>query len=66
MIFVSVDSLELYLRIMLSDSLNSGDDEGLDASIDDLASVFGRKDNVVVTRKDTVRFVAIYSWHQAL
>lgn len=32
--------------------------EGLDAFVDNLATVFGRKHNVIVTGKDTVRLAA--------
>ncbi len=65
-ILVSVDSFELNLRIVLVDGLDSGNDEGLDAIVDDFASVFGRKYKVIVTEENTVGLTAVDGWHQAL
>lgn len=65
-ILVSVDRFELKVRIVLVDGLNSRHDEGLNAFVDDLTSVFGRKHQVVVTNKYTVGLMTIDSWHQAL
>lgn len=48
MILVGIDLFELKVRMMFFDCLNSGKNEGLNAVIDDLASIFGRKHNVVV------------------
>ena len=65
-IFVSIHCFELNLRIMLVDSLNSSHDEGLNPCVDNLSSVFGRKDYMVVTEKHTVRLMTIDSWHYSL
>lgn len=55
MVFVCIDSYELYLRIMLVDGFDFRHDEGLNAVVDELASVFGWKHNVVVAEIDEVR-----------
>ncbi len=54
MIFVGVDGFELEIRIVFRDSLNPPQDKGLNTVIDDGASVFSRKDNMIVTEKDRV------------
>lgn len=54
-IFVCIDLFELYLGIMLVNGFDSGDDEGLDAVVYNLASVFGWKYEMIVTEKDGVR-----------
>ncbi len=62
-VFVSVDSFKLKFRIVLLDSFDSSQNEGLDAFVDNFASVFGRKHQVVITDKDTVRLTPIDGWH---
>ncbi len=53
-IFVGVHGLELDVRDVVLDVCNPSHDEGLNAFIDDLASVFGRKHKVVVAEKYAV------------
>lgn len=55
MVFVCIDLFELDLRVVLVNGFDSGDDEGLEAVVYNLASVFGRKHEVIVTEKDGVR-----------
>ena len=50
---------------MVFDGLNPRQHEGLDAFVDNLAAVFGRKHNVIVAGKDTMRLTAIHSWHKS-
>lgn len=65
-ILISVDGFELEIGIVLVDGLNSGHDKGLDAFVDNFASVFRRKYQVVVTEKYTVGFMAVDGWHHVL
>ena len=65
-VLVGVDFLEQKIGVVVLDVLDSSQDEGLDAFVDNLASVFGRKHNVIVTDKDTVRFTAIDGWHSPM
>jgi len=65
-ILVSVDCFEDEIRVVLFDGLDPDQQEGLDASVDDLASVFGWQHNVEVTDKGTVGLTAIDSLHQVL
>ena len=65
-IFVCINLFELEFRIVFFDFFNPGHNEGLNPFVDNLASVLGRKHNVVITDKDTMGFVAVDSWHQAL
>ena len=66
MILVSVDSSKLNARIVFVDGLNSGHDEGLDARVDNFASVFSRKHQVVVAEEYAVGLMAVDGWHQVL
>ena len=54
-VFVGVDFLELELRIVFVNGFDSRPNEGLDARVNDLAPVFGRKHDVIVTDKNRVR-----------
>ena len=53
-IFVCIDLFELDLRVVLVNGFDSGNDEGLDAVVYNLAPVFGRKHEVIVTEKNRV------------
>ena len=50
-IFVSVDCFELEVRMMLVNGLDSSQNEGLDTRDENLAPVFCRKHDVIVTEK---------------
>lgn len=65
-ILVSIDLLELDLRIMLVNGFDSSPNEGLHAVVDDLASVFSRKHNVIVAEKNKVVRSTIDGWHHVL
>ena len=63
---VSVDLLEQEIGVVIFDVLDSSQQEGLDAFVDDLTSVFGRKHNVVVTGKNAVRLSTVDGWHSSM
>lgn len=65
MVLVSVNLFEQDIRVVFFDGLDLEQEEGLDAIVDDFASVFGRKDQVVVTQEDGVGVVAV-RWHSPM
>jgi hypothetical protein len=49
MVFVCINLFELELGIVFVNGFDSGDDEGLEAVVYNLAPVFSRKHEVIVT-----------------
>ena len=53
-VFVGIDSFEDEFRIVVLGFFDTRDDEGLNPFVDDTASVFGRKHNMVVAEEYAV------------
>ena len=65
-VFVGIGSFEDDFRVVVLDFFDTRCNEGLNAFVDDTASVFGRKHYMVVTEEYTVGFMTIERWHYLL